>query len=106
MRSDCHRLWVRLLPVWSWRKVSFEPFKGLLLGLFFIAVGASIDLGALASQPFLIAGLVLGLMALKFVILLILGRVFKLQLADNLMFSFLLAQGGEFAFLLVSFALQ
>ena len=45
-------------------------------------------------------------MALKFVILLILGRVFKLQLADNLMFSFLLAQGGEFAFLLVSFALQ
>lgn len=87
-------------------EVSIEPFKGLLLGLFFIAVGASIDLGALASQPFLIAGLVLGLMALKFVILLILGRVFKLQLADNLMFSFLLAQGGEFAFLLVSFALQ
>lgn len=87
-------------------EVSIEPFKGLLLGLFFIAVGASIDLGALASQPALIAGLVLGLMALKFVILLILGRVFKLQLADNLMFSFLLAQGGEFAFLLVSFALQ
>ncbi|MGB5486591.1 MAG: monovalent cation:proton antiporter-2 (CPA2) family protein [Lysobacterales bacterium] len=87
-------------------EVSIEPFKGLLLGLFFIAVGASIDLGTLVSEPFLIAGLVLGLMALKFVILLILGRVFKLQLADNLMFSFLLAQGGEFAFLLVSFALQ
>ena len=87
-------------------EVSIEPFKGLLLGLFFIAVGASIDLGTLASEPFLIAGLVLGLMALKFVILLILGRVFRLQIADNLMFSFLLAQGGEFAFLLVSFALQ
>jgi len=87
-------------------EVSIEPFKGLLLGLFFIAVGASIDLSTLASEPILIAGLVLGLMALKFIILLILGRVFKLQIADNLMFGFLLAQGGEFAFLLVSFALQ
>ena len=87
-------------------EVSIEPFKGLLLGLFFIAVGASIDLGTLVSEPFFIAGLVLGLMALKFVVLLILGRVFKLQFADNLMFSFLLAQGGEFAFLLVSFALK
>ncbi|MGB5291776.1 MAG: NAD-binding protein, partial [Lysobacterales bacterium] len=64
------------------------------------------DLGTLVSEPFFIAGLVLGLMALKFVVLLILGRVFKLQLADNLMFSFLLAQGGEFAFLLISFALK
>ena len=54
----------------------------------------------------MIVGLVLGLMALKFFILLVLGRIFKLQLADNLMFSFTLAQGGEFAFLLVSFALQ
>ncbi|MDH3903892.1 MAG: NAD-binding protein, partial [Xanthomonadales bacterium] len=50
--------------------------------------------------------LVVGLMVLKFLILIILGRAFKLQIADNLMFSFLLAQGGEFAFLLVSFALQ
>ncbi len=87
-------------------EVSIEPFKGLLLGLFFIAVGASIDLQMMLSEPVLIIGLVLGLMVLKFVVLLILGRVFKLQLADNLMFSFALAQGGEFAFLLVSFAVQ
>jgi len=87
-------------------EVSIEPFKGLLLGLFFIAVGASIDLRLVMSEPFQIAGLVLGLMAVKFVVLLILGRIFKLQIADNLMFSFSLAQGGEFAFLLVSFALQ
>ena len=87
-------------------EVSIEPFKGLLLGLFFIAVGASIDLQMMLAEPVRIVGLVLGLMALKFVVLLVLGRVFKLQLADNLMFSVLLAQGGEFAFLLVSFALQ
>lgn len=87
-------------------EISIEPFKGLLLGLFFIAVGASIDLQMMLEEPVRIVGLVLGLMVLKFVILLILGRVFKLQIADNLMFSFTLAQGGEFAFLLVSFALQ
>jgi len=87
-------------------EVSIEPFKGLLLGLFFIAVGASIDLRMLLSEPVLIVGLVLGMMALKFVVLMVLGRIFKLQLADNLMFSFALAQGGEFAFVLVSFALQ
>ncbi len=87
-------------------EISIEPFKGLLLGLFFISVGASIDLRMMLSEPLLIAGLVLVLMVLKFIVLLVLGRVFKLQLADNLMFSFALAQGGEFAFLLVSFALQ
>jgi len=85
---------------------SIEPFKGLLLGLFFIAVGASIDLNMVLSEPVLIAALVLGLMALKFLILFILGRIFKLPNADSLMFSFTLAQGGEFAFLLVAFALQ
>lgn len=87
-------------------EISIEPFKGLLLGLFFIAVGASIDLAMMVSEPFLIIGLVLGLMVLKFLVLMALGRLFKLQFADNLMFSFVLAQGGEFAFLLVSFAVQ
>ena len=87
-------------------EISIEPFKGLLLGLFFISVGASIDLRLILSEPVLIAGLVLGLMLIKFLVLLVLGRIFKLQFADNLMFSFALAQGGEFAFLLVSFALQ
>jgi len=85
---------------------NIEPFKGLLLGLFFISVGASIDHQLVVADPWLITGLVVLLMATKFVILLILGRVFNLALADNLMFAFALAQGGEFAFLLVSFALQ
>jgi len=87
-------------------EISIEPFKGLLLGLFFISVGASIDLALIVDQPFTIAGLVLALMLVKFLVLLVLGRIFKLQIADNLLFSFALAQGGEFAFLLVSFALQ
>ncbi len=85
---------------------NIEPFKGLLLGLFFIAVGAGIDLRMVASQPVLILSLVVALIGVKFLILMLLGRIFRLHLADNLMFSFALAQGGEFAFLLVSFALQ
>jgi len=87
-------------------EISIEPFKGLLLGLFFISVGASIDLALILKEPLTILGLVLSLMLVKFLVLLVLGWIFKLQLADNLMFSFALAQGGEFAFLLVSFALQ
>jgi monovalent cation:proton antiporter-2 (CPA2) family protein len=83
-----------------------EPFKGLLLGLFFIAVGASIDLQLVGDQPLTVAGLVLALIGIKLAVLLLLGRIFRLHIADNLMFSFVLAQGGEFAFLLVSFALQ
>ena len=81
-----------------------EPFKGLLLGLFFIAVGAAIDFGLIASQPGLIVGLMAALVALKLLVLLVLGRVFKMGLDQNLLYSFSLAQGGEFAFVLLSFA--
>ena len=85
---------------------NIEPFKGLLLGLFFLAVGASIDFALVAESTLLVAGL-LGLLILsKFAILLLLGRLFRLRLADNLMFSVTLAQGGEFAFLLFSYATQ
>ena len=83
-----------------------EPFKGLLLGLFFIAVGAGIDLRLILAEPLLIGALVVGLIVVKLGVLLGLGRLFRIHLADNLMFAFVLAQGGEFAFLLVSFALQ
>lgn len=87
-------------------EANIEPFKGLLLGLFFISVGASIDFALVAAAPGLILGLVVALIMAKFVVLMMVGRVFKLNLADNLMFAFLLAQGGEFAFLLFSFATQ
>ena len=85
---------------------NIEPFKGLLLGLFFISVGASIDFALVAAQPGLIVLLVIALIVVKFVLLLVLGLLFKLRLPATLMFAFLLAQGGEFAFLLFSFATQ
>lgn len=83
-----------------------EPFKGLLLGLFFIAVGASINFNLLFSQPLLILGLVIGLALVKFSVLFGLGRFFKIELSQSLIFAFFLAQGGEFAFVLFSFATQ
>ncbi len=83
-----------------------EPFKGLLLGLFFISVGASIDFNLLQQEPYLILGLVVGLIVIKLVILFVLGFVFKMSMSQNFLFSFSLAQGGEFAFVLFSFATQ
>ena len=83
-----------------------EPFKGLLLGLFFIAVGASIDFQLIVSRPRIIVSLVVVLIAVKLVILFVLGRVFKMSLDQNFLFSFSLAQGGEFAFVLFSFAVR
>jgi monovalent cation:proton antiporter-2 (CPA2) family protein len=83
-----------------------EPFKGLLLGLFFIAVGASIDFALVLAQPLLILGLVVGIIAVKFGVLLALARAFKLGLDQSLLFAFALPQVGEFAFVLFSFADQ
>jgi glutathione-regulated potassium-efflux system protein KefB len=83
-----------------------EPFKGLLLGLFFISVGMTVDLGLLRQAPLLIAGLVLGLMAVKGLLLWPLGRwVGKLGSGDALRMAVLLASGGEFAFVLLNLAL-
>lgn len=81
-----------------------EPFKGLLLGLFFIAVGASIDFGLVVQMPGPIAGLVGALILTKLLVLLGLGRAFGLGLDQQLLLAFSLAQGGEFAFVLFSFA--
>jgi hypothetical protein len=85
---------------------NIEPFKGLLLGVFFIAVGASIDFALVAAQGGSIGAMVAGLVVVKLLILMALGRVFRLRLDQNLLFSFTLAQGGEFAFVLLSFAKQ
>jgi len=81
-----------------------QPFKGLLLGLFFIAVGASIDFGLLAARPGTIGALVLAAIVLKLTVLAGLGRGFRLAAADNAVFSLSLAQVGEFAFVLIAFA--
>jgi len=87
-------------------EADIEPFKGLLLGLFFISVGASIDLPLVKSQPLVVVSLVFGLLILKFLILLGIGKVTNLEKSQNFTFAFALAQGGEFAFVLTSFAVQ
>ncbi len=83
-----------------------EPFKGLLLGLFFITVGAGIDIPGLFEEPLTIFGLALGLIVLKGVILYALGLLFGLRGRSQWLFTLSLAQAGEFGFVLISFALQ
>ena len=85
-------------------EMDLEPFKGLLLAVFFIAVGAGIDFSLLVNQPLMILGLVAGFIAVKLVVLFILARIFGMSTPDASRFSFSLAQGGEFAFVLISFA--
>ncbi|MFQ3627645.1 MAG: cation:proton antiporter [Cyanobacteriota bacterium] len=85
---------------------TIEPFQSLLLGLFFISVGASIDFNLILAQPMLIAGLIAGITILKCGVLVGLGNLFKLALSQSLLFAFSLVQGDEFAFVLFSFAAQ
>lgn len=81
-----------------------DPFKGLLLGLFFMAVGASIDFGLILEKPLLILGLVVAVMTIKGVVLLLLGKLFRLSVDQNAIFGSSLNQVGEFAFVLVAFS--
>lgn len=80
------------------------PFKGLLLGLFFITVGAGIDVDTLLSRPFTLIGLTLTLMVAKGAVLYVLGWLFNLRGRDQWLFTLGLAQAGEFGFVLTSFA--
>lgn len=83
-----------------------EPFKGLLLGLFFIAVGATVDFNLVIGEPLVILGLVAGLMFIKSLVLFFLGKIFRLRTGQNFLFAFALSQVGEFAFVLFSFSGQ
>ena len=82
-----------------------EPFKGLLLGLFFITVGAGFDFDAFFGDPFRIVALTLLLIAVKVGILYGLARIWRLKPHDRWLFSLSLGQAGEFGFVLISFAL-
>ncbi len=83
-----------------------EPFKGLLLGLFFIAVGASINFKLLIEGPFEIISMVFAVIAVKTIILIGTGKLFKISFDQNLIFALGLSQIGEFAFVLFSFMHQ
>ncbi|WP_452229912.1 monovalent cation:proton antiporter-2 (CPA2) family protein [Lacinutrix sp. MEBiC02404] len=83
---------------------TLEPFKNLLLGLFFMAVGASINFIVIANSPLTIGGILIAIIALKAIVLFITGHIFKLKIDQKLLLTFSLAQIGEFAFVLLSFA--
>jgi glutathione-regulated potassium-efflux system ancillary protein KefC len=85
-------------------EAAIEPFKGLLLGLFFIAVGMSVDFAVLIARPLVVFGLILGLFLLKGAVLYAIARWARFPRAERPLFILLLAQGGEFAFVLLGLA--
>ncbi|EOB3674434.1 monovalent cation:proton antiporter-2 (CPA2) family protein [Vibrio vulnificus] len=85
---------------------NIEPFKGLLLGLFFITVGAGIDFTVLFNKFGTIIGLTLAVMLLKAIVLLALSFIFRIKGSDRWLFALSLAQAGEFGFVLLSFSVQ
>ena len=86
--------------------VDIEPFKGLLLGLFFMSVGMYIDLAEIFADPIWVALSIVGLFAIKTLVLTVLARLFGFTLAQAAEMGLLLGQGGEFAFVVVSLALS
>lgn len=87
-------------------EANIEPFKGLLLGLFFITVGAGINFSVLSENPVLIAGLTLTVMFIKALVLFVIALLFKIKGKNKWLFTLSLAQAGEFGFVLLSFASQ
>jgi monovalent cation:proton antiporter-2 (CPA2) family protein len=85
-------------------EADIEPFKGLLLGLFFIAVGMAMNLGLVVHRPLAVLGLVAGLMAIKSLLLYGLGRMAKQSHGSAVNLALFISQGGEFAFVLFSAA--
>ncbi|MBV8270831.1 MAG: glutathione-regulated potassium-efflux system protein KefC [Cupriavidus sp.] len=85
-------------------EADIEPFKGLLLGLFFMAVGMSIDFGVLAQAPWKVLGLVAGFVLVKTLVLTLLAPRFGIARGQWLLFGLLISQGGEFAFVVFSVA--
>ncbi len=85
-------------------ETDIEPFKGLLLGLFFISVGMSMNFNILFAQPIAVFSTVLLLISIKILLLYILGRYFGFSTLQTLGIAFILSQGSEFAFVLLQFA--
>lgn len=85
-------------------EAAIDPFKGLLLGLFFISVGMGVNFTLLFAHPFFVLGLMLGLFVLKGLVLWVIARFARLPADESPLFILLLAQGGEFAFVLLGLA--
>ena len=87
-------------------ETNIEPFKGLLLGLFFMAVGMSIDFGVILKSPWAMAAMVTGFIALKALMIFGLARFMQIPWRERPVFTLMLAQGGEFAFVVFQTAAQ
>ena len=87
-------------------ETDIEPFKGLLLGLFFMAVGMSIDFAVVIAEPLLIAGIVVGVVLVKAAVLWAMSRAMPIPKPERPVFIILLAQGGEFGFVVFQTATQ
>jgi len=85
-------------------EVDIEPFKGLLLGIFFMTVGAAFNFALFAEQFWLIMLLTVAMMVLKGLVLFVVGKILKLKKIEHALFFLALAQGGEFAFVLLTLA--
>ncbi|MEG0139967.1 MAG: glutathione-regulated potassium-efflux system protein KefC [Comamonas sp.] len=87
-------------------ETNIEPFKGLLLGLFFMAVGMSIDFGVILQSPLAMAAMVTGFITLKALMIFGLARFMQIPWRERPVFTLMLAQGGEFAFVVFQTAAQ
>lgn len=85
-------------------ETDIEPFKGLLLGLFFIAVGMAIDFGLLINAPLKVIGLVLAYLVVKIAALWLVARIMGVNARQRMLFALLISQGGEFAFVVIGAA--
>ncbi len=85
-------------------EADLQPFKGLLMGLFFMTVGVGINFAVLVQDPLKVVALVAGLILIKIIVLNIVARIFRLKTRDRTLFALGLAQGGEFGFLIITVA--
>jgi len=85
-------------------EAAIDPFKGLLLGLFFISVGMSADFTVLIQRPWIVVAFIVGLFVLKGAVLAFMAARTRMPLAERPLFVLLLAQGGEFAFVILGLA--
>lgn len=85
-------------------EADIDPFRSILLGLFFLAVGMMLDIDVIIAQPMLVAGLAFALVAVKIMLIFGLGRLFGLRNSSSFIMALLLSQGGEFGFVLFTAA--
>lgn len=83
-----------------------EPFKALLLGLFFLTVGSTINFNLIINEPLTIVVMTIGIMLIKAIVLFVAGWIFKLKINQNILFVLLLSQIGEFAFVILNLSAQ